>query len=113
MPYLKLPKAVSNVLVVEMHRAANTLGSTVSFAHELRHNLLHCSTPAQVSTVVPITSDDAVLLVQHRLHAHHDGFLSVVQVAETSNELGFVCKIQRYFHSGKATQYLYKYEKLV
>ena len=69
--------------VKEMHRAALAAGATGNRAEKLRHAGVGIGAAGQGMTMIAVGGDDGVVLVYDRNCAHGDGFLAVVQVAES------------------------------
>ncbi|MQM00570.1 hypothetical protein Taro_033307 [Colocasia esculenta] len=78
------------ILFVEVHRPSFAIGAPGAAAHELREGLNERAPAAEEDAVVPIGRDDGILAGDSGLHADGDGLLAVVEVAESTDELGLV-----------------------
>ena len=69
-----------------MHRAALTLGDSCGAPGQLRHNRLWIHARGEHVTVIAIAGDDLISWLLDGLHAHGDGFLPDVEVAEAADQ---------------------------
>ncbi len=69
-----------------MHGAALPLGIAAPAPRQLRHDALGIHAAGQHVPVVAVARDDLVGRGGRHLHAHHDGLLADVEVAEAADE---------------------------
>lgn len=63
--------------------------------------------------MVTIGCDDAILLRDRGLHAHGHGFLAVVEVAKSADQLGLVKRVRGYLHPPHRRHVMEECEKLL
>lgn len=89
----------SSVLLIEMHRAPFSFGAPSSAAHELGECLQKSSPTADEGAVIPISGDNSVLLGDCSLHSNSHGFLTIVEMAKSSNQFGFIKRVGSDLHA--------------
>ena len=83
------------VLLVQVHRPAFPPGAPAAAAHELGEEGGEVAAAGEVGAVVAVGRDDGVGAGGGRLHAHRDGLLAVVEVAEAADQLRLVQRVRR------------------
>jgi hypothetical protein len=69
-----------------VHRAALALRRAAGPAGQLGHDLVGVHARGQHVAVVAVAGDDLVAGIADRVHAHGDGFLADVEVAEAADQ---------------------------
>src|SRR5262249_50719354 len=69
-----------------VHRAALPLGIAAAAAGELSHDPFGVHAAGDHVSVIAVAGDDLVALIEGQLHAHDNGFLTDIEVAETANQ---------------------------
>ncbi|WVZ10150.1 hypothetical protein V8G54_014680 [Vigna mungo] len=94
-----MPAVEPTLLPIKVHRTPFPFRASVLAPHQLREHLEQRAAAAEEGAVVAVGGDDAVLSGDAGLHTHGDGFLAVVEVAESADEFGLVERVGSDLHA--------------
>mmetsp|Transcript_10471 Transcript_10471/g.16423 ORF Transcript_10471/g.16423 Transcript_10471/m.16423 type:complete len:409 (-) Transcript_10471:147-1373(-) len=87
------------LLVVHMHTSTLPLGISINDSKELTDDLPDASTPCQGDAMTSVTGHPRIGLIERVLNSRRDGFLTVVQMAKSTDRPRLVFVVAGNFHT--------------